>query len=108
MTELKKMPVFNMRLVSSIIIIYRLMAKDCWSLRTSENYMLRLKKIIIKRAMKLFEREPTSKDIIAWSEIFCHDSFTKGTKEERERIMFESSEYRYCYENQHPWTHISE
>jgi len=65
--------------------------------------MLRLKNIIIKRAMKLFGRKPTSKDIIAWSEIFCHDSFTKGTKEERERIMLESSEYRYCYENQHPW-----
>lgn len=61
-----------------------------------------IKKAIIKRAMKLFEREPSS-DSISLNEIFRHDSFINASKQERERIMFESSAFRYSDEYQHPF-----
>ena len=64
--------------------------------------MRNIKKAIIKKAMKLFEREP-SKDSSSLNEIFRHESFINANKQERKRIMFESSEFRYSYEYQHPF-----
>lgn len=61
-----------------------------------------MKKAIIKRTMKLFEREQSS-DSRSLNEIFRHDSFINASKQKRERIMFESSEFRYLYEYQHPF-----
>ena len=61
-----------------------------------------VKKIIIKKAMKLCERVPTTDDR-SLSEIFRHESFINGGEQERKRIMLESSEFLYLYELQHPF-----
>ncbi|MCK4733233.1 MAG: class I SAM-dependent methyltransferase [Methanophagales archaeon] len=61
-----------------------------------------MKRAIIKWAMKLFERVPSSDDL-SLNEIFCHKSFTLASNQERERIMQKSSEFRYLYEYQHPF-----
>ena len=61
-----------------------------------------IKKAIIKRAMKLFERVPSS-DSVSLNEIFCLESFINAIKHERERIMFKSSEFRYSNEYQQPF-----
>lgn len=64
--------------------------------------MNKIKRTIIKRAMKLCENVPTS-DSLSLSEIFRHKSFTEASEEERERIMLKSSEFRYFYELQYPF-----
>ena len=61
-----------------------------------------MKKAIIKRLMKLCERVP-SPDTHSLSKIFYHPSFTEASEQERQRIMLDSSEYRYLYEFQHPF-----
>ena len=61
-----------------------------------------IKRAIIKRSMKLFEKVPSSSDI-SLNEIFRHKSFTQASKQEREIIMLKSSEYRYAGEFQHPF-----
>jgi hypothetical protein len=64
--------------------------------------MNKMKRAIIKWAMKLFERVPSSEDL-SLNEIFCHKSFTLASNQERERIMQKSSEFRCLYEYQHPF-----
>lgn len=59
-----------------------------------------MKRAIIKRAMKWFERVPRSDDML-WSEIFRHKSFTEASNQEREGIMQKSSEFRFLSEYQH-------
>ena len=64
--------------------------------------MNKTKRAIIKRAMKWFERVPRSDDVFL-NEIFRHKSFTQASEQERKRIMFKSSEFRYLGEFQHPF-----
>lgn len=64
--------------------------------------MNKMKRAIIKWAMKLFERVPRSDDI-SLNEIFRHKSFTEASSQERERIMQKSSEFRCLYECCHPF-----
>jgi len=59
-----------------------------------------MKKAIIKRIMKLCERVP-SPDSRSLNEIFHHPSFTQASKQERERIMLETSERAYLDESQY-------
>lgn len=62
----------------------------------------KMKRAMIKMAMKWFERVPHS-DNMSWSEIFRHKSFTEASNQERERIMRKSSEFRFLTEYQHPF-----
>lgn len=61
-----------------------------------------IKKTVIEMAMKLFESTP-SVDNKSLAEIFRHDSFIYANKKEREKIMFESSDFRYHYEYLYPF-----
>lgn len=58
-----------------------------------------VKRAIIKRLMKVFEKVP-SVDDYHLSEIFRQKAFTEGNQEERERIMLKSSERAYLNESQ--------
>jgi ubiquinone/menaquinone biosynthesis C-methylase UbiE len=58
-----------------------------------------IKRAIIKRMMKAFERIPRADDYHL-NEIFRHESFTKANEQERENIMLKSSEWAYRDESQ--------
>jgi SAM-dependent methyltransferase len=60
-----------------------------------------MKKKIIKWAMRLFEKFP-SEDDHSLAEIFNHDSYTKGSAEERTAIMQNSSETLFQLEQEQP------
>jgi ubiquinone/menaquinone biosynthesis C-methylase UbiE len=59
-----------------------------------------MKRVILKRLMRLFERIPRADDYHL-NEIFRHKSFTEANEEERETIMLKSSEWAYMDESHH-------
>lgn len=63
---------------------------------------MKLKKTVIEMTMKLFESIPSIDDK-SLAEIFHHNSFIYASKEDREKIMFDSSDFRYCYEYLYPF-----
>lgn len=62
---------------------------------------------IAKSVMKLCERFPASPDASAGElqEIFQHPRFTRGTQDERRRLMEQSAEAKYRSEIEYPWDH---
>lgn len=62
--------------------------------------MSEMKRAIIKRVMKLRERVP-SPNSRSLNEIFHHPSFTQASRQERERIMLETSERAFLDESQY-------
>lgn len=64
-------------------------------------------KEITKFLMKVFERHPISPSdkVTGLNEVFRHPTFIKGTESDKNRIMFESSQYKFREEMEYPWDH---